>query len=715
MALALVVLSIAGKCFGQLPNALDTSHSPDRPNAIGSYLLPQQGTAFLIPQYARLSYEHLQGLSRWQAHFQIDSATTSIPKSFDSLRRFSYGINLDALSRYREEDRNLTTESAGLISGSFAPYPLQKWLLFVSFMGTSYISNTPVGSIPSPILITHATDGYGIAGAKVQLPGTDVSISAGAGIARQTQPTASGIGSIVRGDIIAPGESIADASMLNGLASIDERFFAQRNQRYSNDSARIHTVTAFGTSDSPTTPKGHNDALLILGLLRRDFFYPIDSVSAPVKQERREMSFLLCDTLSYPLVAEHINGSIDGTVEPRSVVRSSDATSDLVSNHAFSGLSSLLAPNQISGLRLSTGVRLDLLNLFAPTNAPSSTGLSGQATARFEEKDENVALLSAQLQGLDQASVKQIAETLDEASYAARTTTAGIVLRYAPDLFNSYEAESDARLFSYDTPNPQNHDDRDELQASARIAYHRTFADNLQAGLELRGSRNHLVYLASDHSAQNSVTRGLALASDGSFASDNLYQSLRAEVFSNYTVLDYLNEFPLLSSVGSYVLRGISFRDSTRIELGLHPVHESNLSFESNFEIRDYERGEWQESSFSERRSATNLEIAGEAVFTLSVHEGNAPWSARLGTKGFLLSRSALNQTALTPAGTYEEIERQSRIGPLFECSLYRAGTTGPTLTASVWYALLAVHNFETDTWTHDRSVESLLAVRWSF
>src|SRR6185312_5642342 len=115
--------------------------------------------------------------------------------------------------------------------------------------------------------------------------------------------------------------------------------------------------------------------------------------------------------------------------------------------------------------------------------------------------------ISSEVQSLGPATTQRLSETLDEASYATRVTQGTASLTYQPSTKDNITLEAGSRIFRYDTPNEQNHDDHDELLSNTRLIYGRQFSPALFFSSELRLSRSHLVYLKSDRSAQNNVTR----------------------------------------------------------------------------------------------------------------------------------------------------------------------------------------------------------------
>ena len=505
-------------------------------------------------------------------------------------------------------------------------------------------------------------------------------------------------------------ETLSENTLLQASALMDERFYRERNERYSNDRASIRTTSSFGMSSS----HGANTALLSLGLFRRDFFFSSDSTSAPVKQERTEYSMLLVDSLNYPLLSSptsdnHLVGNVSVTFEPRSIVRRSDAGNSLLTTGNYSALSSLLVPNEVSSLHLATMGRLDFYT-------ENSNAFGAQARMSYEENTENVSLLSNEIVGIDPASITKLAETLDESSFSGRTTLAGLSMHYGPDIQDLFQFEGNARLLNYDTPSQNNDDDHDELVTSADISYHRLFSNELNGGLDFRASQTHLVYLKSDRSAQNNVTHSVALGSEGIYTGQTFYGKIQGEVFANYTVLDYLDSLPILQSVGNYVLRGVTLTDSSLIPLGIRPFAAAGpLTLEDGVVLRISERGSYNPGEFSERRDTRITELSTSLLLGLSSVDGPAPWSIRAGVRGFFLSRSGRSQLSIAAQQIFGELERQTRIGPYALISLTRSNNTGPALIGSIWYAVIKSQTFDIPTISRTPQLESHLQVQWTF
>ncbi len=334
----------------------------------------------------------------------------------------------------------------------------------------------------------------------------------------------------------------------------------------------------------------------------------------------------------------------------------------------------------------------------------------------YEENSQDVSLLSNALPGVDPATVTKFATTLEESSFSQQVTQAGTSLRYTPNAQDTFETEFNANLLNYDTPSPLNDDDHDNLITSATLRLGRRFREDLDGGLTLLAARTHLVYLNSSRSAENNVSQSLALFSYANYTTPQLLAWASGEVYANYTVLDYLDSIPLLAGVGNYLLRGLSLSDSIMVPLGIHPLADAGpITFEEGATLRVSERGSYDVAGFSEVLSTRVTELSATLLAGITSFESRAPWKIRAGVQAFILSRSGPNVTDPELGTPFQELERQTRIGPLVTLSLLRSAPTGPALIGSVWYSVIKDETFDIPSLTRTPQLESHLSVQWMF
>lgn len=672
----------------------------------------------------RLSFDHVLSIFEWRALVDYSTRAQFDPKP--SLGPIT-DLHLAGLSRFLEQDSITTTDASGYINAmqpvwgdrrldarAFTMSP------FLTLAGNSYVTTPRPGSGVASVISRQAS-GFALAGLHSDLPESNIGLSIGAGLVRQTQsafgaiagpsltpsaPSLAATGLILRSDDSAPNELLNEGVLGSSMLRVDERFFAERSERYSNDSLRFQVLSGF--EQRPNNPQPQNAASLLLALQRRDFFFDPDSASGIAKQERTEYSLALGDSLGYPIVENKLRARVSLELEPRDVTRRSDAASAIGATSSLTTLSTLMAPSEVSSLRAAGEAALT----YDPNAASATPGnaIGGEARMRYEERTENVRLMAEEMTGSDPSATKRLADLLDEASYSSRSTTAGLVLRYAPSIRDATELEGTARILSYDTPSILNDDDHDDLLTAVRLRYQRFFSNATTGDIELRASRDHLVYLKSDRSAQNAVTRSLVLSSQAMTSSPALLASVTGEVFANYTEFDYLGVIPLLAT-GDYVLRGMTLSDSIAL-----PILRPWLRLEQGIALRISERGSYNADAFSERRDTRVTELSASLLAGISgATYSRVRWDIRAGARAFILSRSANSTESMTTTAmttTFGEVERQMRIGPAMVVSLTRQNYRGPMLTGSLWYSVLTQ---QLPSYTTSRQLESHLAASWIF
>lgn len=692
-----VVIALSLGAFSQpiarAQGLLDTIHTVLLPDTLSRPIVG-------IPNGAKFSFDHLLSIYEWHGLFEYGtpisaSLARSTPMSIDT-------VHLQGDSRFLQDD---LIRSSSTIDTIYADVPLDGGSMrpMMAFCASSYeTSGLPGFSAAS--LVPSAGDGFGVAGLRFLPQRTDLDFSAAAGIAEQEQAGIStAFGPIVRGVFSAPLEPSGDNTNLSAGVMVDERFFHENDQRYSNDHASFAAVSSVGGPQVLDSNHTYLDA----GLVRRDFFYDNDSNSSPVKQERTELSLSLRDSLNYPIAGKTINATINAAIEPSSITRQSDIPSG--EDTSFSAVSSLLVPNEITNLRLLIGGRLDLL---------ASSQWSAQARMSYDQKTENVQLLGNELAGLSPypATISRLTQILNESSFEQRITQAGGTVQYQPSSRERFQIETNANLLNYDTPSPLNDDDHDELVTSADARYDPFFSDSLRAWISLRASRTHLVYLLSDRSAQNNVTQSLELTTNALYSSHAILAQVSGEVYANYTVLDYLDSVPSLGGVGNYVLRGMTLSDSVVV-----PV-TGNLSgvvgpftLEEDATLRVTEQGSYDEPSFSEVLDTRITELSGSLLLGLASQGGLSPWSMQAGVRSFILGREGDNTASLSTGPLFEELERQIRIGPVVIVSLSRWHNMGPSLNGSIWYSVIKDQTFDVPAITRTPQLECQLTAQWTF
>jgi hypothetical protein len=117
----------------------------------------------------------------------------------------------------------------------------------------------------------------------------------------------------------------------------------------------------------------------------------------------------------------------------------------------------------------------------------------------------------------------------------------------------------------YDTPSPDNFDDRDEILSIGRVRYSRFLNPFFEFFTSLEGTYSHIVYIFSEQSSNNSVNRILKLNSGGVYRGKNFSSTNSFEVSANYTIYDFEDINP---NYRSFSFRQFTASDSSVVRLG---------------------------------------------------------------------------------------------------------------------------------------------------
>jgi len=646
-----------------------------------------------------MGFDHVLSLYTWNAQLHYDKVT-----SLPMLNRIT--LHGDAQSRLREDTRTRTSEARGYLTSDLALLNAIDLGAFFTIYGSTYnTSSAPLSALGNLGTITNLLDGYVLGGVKQRLYSDASYAQIGVGVTRQTQSVASFYGTIYQALLAAPTLTLGEGHTLDASASVDERLYSSFDQHFRYDQAGARL-----TSD--ILGHGTNSAYVGVDLHRRDFLFSQDSTAKVVRQERQEFSVLIQDSLSYPFISDQVQSTLRVELEPKSVTR---RTPGAFENNFISPLSpaaSLYAPTSISSLRLGGSARF-FYEFGEGIISELPVGAQGiSAEIRYDEKNETVSLINTEAQSLSSTTFTKIADILDQESFASNLTQFSLESGLDLSRKDRLAVAFNARIYRYDTPNAQNHDDRDDLLSAISIGYLRGFSENLLGEISLKLSRSHLVYLASDRSAQNNITRTIALSSTATYTSSLLSQKIRSEVFANYTVLDYYNLLPLLQD-GSYLLRGLSIYDSTALFLG-KAFGETNFFLQGQLDVRISERGSFNEEKFTEKRNTTISEGAGELVLGAALPPTVLPIGFRAGVRGFRAQRYGFLTTG--SLSEWNIAEDNLRIGPILYVDLTRehfSVTASPKLSGWLWIASVTARNGAPLTTTVSRQIESGLSINW--
>lgn len=233
-------------------------------------------------------------------------------------------------------------------------------------------------------------------------------------------------------------------------------------------------------------------------------------------------------------------------------------------------------------------------------------------------------------------------------------------------------------LLRYDTPSPENNDDRDEFYLNASAEYSRMFSSELSANLQFETQLSHFVYLKAARSALNYWNRIIRFSPGVNFSTPLIKMSPQFEILANYSVYDFEEKGV---SPKSYSFRQISFKDSIIVFLG------KNISLQTKYLFRYFERGILYWKTFSETPQNSNFE---KFIKILAVTEMFDGLTAGFGGRHYQLSQRNLN--VLPTARTGTEIIQNS-LGP--EAVLVGRFSSGSEISVNGWYEFQFLKNNE--------------------
>lgn len=646
-----------------------------------------------------LDFQHTLSLFTWSSSLRLasNSLLTMNPLSP------SFSVSAEGRSRLREDTRIRTSEGDALIS---TDYPLDERRddLTLAFFGSTYSINTPPDQTAATFgTLTSVTDGYGVFGGKYYFTPT-IEVTADGGIARKSFEIGSGSGWIVQGKFVDSASQVSEGNMLDDSLRIDERHFALADEVARNDNVKAHLFTTFSGS-------GYNDAAGGVYLKRQDFFFPKDTSGALAKQERSELGFQLHDALNVSIIPKHLIGNFSADISPHQITRRTPSV-DITSLPTTTLVTStFLVPSTTSALEAGLDGKLDLLlgdNMDTTRLAILSTEM------KYDERSETNDILQGETGSLSPAQVNQLSNALGQTSFDGKQTSLNLSAFISLAERDALHADFSSRIYHYDTPSPDNHDDRDELNLRSSLKYYHFFSKELEMINELQLTKSHLVYLESDHSLQNYVGKTIAFSSQAIYYTPTFQHQVRGEVFANYAVYDFPVPISDPNTIRDYLIRGVNGSDSIRISVGRFPIIWDALSqIEGIFDLRLYERGAYNQSAFTERPVLQTSEFSGDLTFNLTDRISPSPTLVKIGARAFYLRQYSPNGNSIQT--TLPLQEKLNRIGPLLIVIIDQLALKGPKLYGSVWYSFVNQLDFDTNIFTTSHQIEARLAVQWSF
>ena len=199
-------------------------------------------------------------------------------------------------------------------------------------------------------------------------------------------------------------------------------------------------------------------------------------------------------------------------------------------------------------------------------------------------------------------------------------------------IFTSY-----LQRFRYDTPDPTNFDDRDELRFHTDVKGIHTFSPRLALHLTVSLNLLHFVYIYGEKSADNNWTRILRLRPTIFWSPTPRWEfSHSTEVLINTVDYDYESMFP---SIRSFLYRKFQLEDSVKVFL------TPRASFRLFYRLELDENGKflwdkWTEQKLADRVSRTvTVSMNYRPTKVISINPGYTFYSRR----GYRYKMSVIN------------------------------------------------------------------------
>ena len=241
----------------------------------------------------------------------------------------------------------------------------------------------------------------------------------------------------------------------------------------------------------------------------------------------------------------------------------------------------------------------------------------------------------------------------------------------------------------YDTPSPDNFDDRDEVLSMIRLKYSRVLTPFFTAFVNLEGTYNHVVYLFSENSSNNNINRVIRLSSGGEYKGYNLSSLNVFEVSANYTVYDFED---LVPNYRSFSFRQLNMVDSTTLRIS------KNVFINHYGYVKLSEQGDLKWAAFSTRPMRYLEEIYSEPKLNFVISKLILSGGIRF----FTLNTFTYKVTEKIPESQYLSI------APVSEISL--------SLNASLFFRLYGYYEFiTTNKISKRKQISFTMQTAWNF
>jgi len=307
-----------------------------------------------------------------------------------------------------------------------------------------------------------------------------------------------------------------------------------------------------------------------------------------------------------------------------------------------------------------------LLNTFLQVDMQSADARSA-LLARLQYNERNETHIAKPIPGVPDALFREANENEKTKDNLTRRTVVTGDFRFPLSRTDEFRLAGSASILRYDTPHVLNVEDRDEQLFTLGMTTVHQISQYVDVELSLRGSMNHIVYLAEERSANNNINRVLRFAprveyrpTEG-FLTSNLF-----EVLANYTVYDFEDQAALIRS---FSYRQFGWLDSTIVPL------TKRVSLDFFVYLRLYERGQLRWHEFTEHSESAFMDE------TYAVQLRYLP----IPSLTFAAGIRSFSQTQYSFTDGERNFESRLRsIGPT--CLLYWQATPRSTVGFSGWY-----------------------------
>jgi hypothetical protein len=640
-------------------------HTWWEPNGPSSVQMPDPLNLSTADNRVTLGFEHTLSLYNWGSNVRLNFGNEYFEPSVL--------VIADGLSRLRQETDSRTSEANGIIQPSFPIIQgttIAEAIIFGSVYNNDSKSSSAISSFAN---LSNVTDGYAIAGGRHIIDNV-FTIQIDGGIALRNNNIGRSSGPMLLSRLDLASLPIDEDNSIESNIKIDERRFSYMDEVYRNDNVSAILRSNFGESGSNMFRAGTS-------LKRRDFFFNLDTNSI-IKQERNELLFDITNEVRYPIVKDRLLSRLELLVAPSFIRRRSPGFD--ISDQDVSGslYMTSLAPSNTSRSDFGITAALNLL----PNTVNSTSALSSTMTISYRERSEDNTLETSELGNSSSQEIKNISELLNASSFASQETSALANASMPVSAKGTFFGELGARIYRYDTPSPDNLDDRDEQYAHVLLRYEHRFSSPFLATAGLRLSKNHLVYLKSERSAQNNAINSITFSTTAEYRSEQIINALYGEVFANYTQYDFYLPTASLTGTRDYVIRGMSIRDSIFIPFKLSSSLGSGI--EARFDVRLSEQGSFNADAFTSRPQLGTQEVIAESLFHLVSGTASFPALTRVGIKALVISRRS--NTAATLSASLSLQEQIIRTGPVLYLTLDKVLKSGTRLYGYCWYGLVS-------------------------